>query len=240
MRKTGVVVLVIVLILVVGAELFLFARLKGCVAEQVAANEELGTAQAAMPEQGLSEPYAPAVGQSAPVTSPPEELPPPAAAEIPAPAQVPATAVPTAESMPTAIPATATPAPTAEPTPTPVPSSSGSCASSTGTALDLNVDWSTQDLGNGTVRVYVTGRISSYTLDVTNTSVTVDLAGHSTVCQVGSILIEQDVYTVTDLFSTYLDVPAGTAGTLTVDWAFNGSYSGVDLPHIVAAGTVSC
>ncbi len=239
MRRTGIVVLVIVLILVVGAELFLFARLKGCVAEQVAANGERDVAQAVMPGQGAADQYANAAG-SVQITAAPELPPPAAATDVPLPTETPSTPAPTAEPAPTPIPATATPVPTAEPTPTAVPSSAGSCASSTGTALELNVDWSTQALGNGMVRVYVTGRVGSYTLDVTNTSVTVDLAGQSTVCQVGSILIGEDVYTVSDLFSTYLDVPAGTVGTLTVDWFFNGSYSGVDLPHIIAAGTVTC
>lgn len=241
MKKAGIVALVVVLVLVIGAELFLFTRLKGCVAEQVASNGTQSGTAAVMPEQNVSGQSAP-VAESVQMTAPPPEQPPAiVVTDVPVPTLAPATPVPTLppEPAPTLVPATPTPVPTAAPTPTAVPSSTGSFSSATGTALDMTVDWSTEDLGTGTTRVYVTGRIGSYSLNVMSTSVTVTLAGQSTTCPVGAILIAEGNYTVTDLFSASLDVPSGAVGTMTVDWAFNGSYSGVDLPHITAQGTVT-
>lgn len=228
MKRIGVVVLAVVLVLVVGAEIFLFARLKGCAAEREAADGIQGTS-------GGNEAV---VAESAQIT--PE--PPPAVVEItpvPMPTQAPVT--PTPVPIPTQIPVTPTPVPppTAVPTPTAAPAASGSFASDTGTALNMTVDWTAEDLGNGTARVHVTGRISSYSLDVGSTYVAVAFGGQSVSCSVESILIGNDDYTETDLFSTTLDVPRGTVGTMTADWSFNGSYSGVPLPSIMASGTVS-
>lgn len=232
MKKVGIIVLVIVLILVIGAELMVFMRLKGCVEERTgAATGQTAAGEVVAPDGGAG------VSESQVITVTPEPPPPPVVimTDAPAPTAVPVTATP----MPTPVPVTDTPIPTAEPTPTAVPASTGSFSSNTGTALNMNVDWRTEDLGNGTVRVYVTGKIVSYSLDVGGTSVTVTLNGQSTVCSVGSLLVGDGTLTTTDLFSTSLDVPAGTSGTMTVDWFFNGSYSGVSMPHITASGTVS-
>lgn len=242
MKRTGIVVLAVVLVLVIGAELALFLQMKGCVAERVAANGGgnilAGTApdQAASGGTGSGEDAYEAAPWVAAATDVPAPAPAPVTVtDAPVPTIVPATATP----GPSPEPAPETPAPTAAPTPTAVPASTGSCRSNTGTALDLYVDWSAVDLGNGATRVYVTGKASSYSLDVMSTAATVTLGGQSVVCPVESILIQEDVLTVSDLFSTSFDIPAGSVESLTVDWAFNGSYSGVDLPHLTAAGTVN-
>lgn len=217
MKKTGVVILAVVLVLVVGAEIFLFARLKGCAAERAASGGSTVVAESA---------------QITPEPPPAVEITP-----VPIPTQAPVTPTP----IPTAVPVTSTPmpTPTAAPTPTATPATSGSFASDTGTALNMTVEWTAEDLGNGTARVHVTGRISSYSLDVGGTYVTVEFGGQSVNCSVESIFIGTDDYTETDLFSTSLDVPRGAVGTMTADWSFNGSYSGVPLPHITASGNVS-
>ena len=229
MKKTGIVVLVIVLVLVVAAELFLLVQLKSGgltgIVQRFTGERTAETADAG----GM-----PAVDSSPEMTqAPPPTMAP--AVDTPVPTVVPATP----EPPPTAAPVTPTPIPTAEPTPTAAPSSEGSCASNTGTALNLNVDWRTEDLGNGNTRVYVTGRITSYSLDLGGTSATVTVGGQSTTCAVGSLYVAEGNATVSDLFSVTLDVPSGNTWPLRVDWNARVTYSGVQLDTITAEGSVT-
>lgn len=172
----------------------------------------------------------------------------PVITQAPPPTQAPVTEAP----APTQAPVTPEPVPvTPEPTATPIPAStmppvtaaptagSGSFSSDTGTHLNLLVDWRTEDLGNGNTRVYVDGKVQSYSLNVTGTSVNISFGGRSTTASGSPIDLGDVQLTETALFSATLDVPGGTVGTMTVEWAYKGSYSGVSLPTITATGQVS-
>ncbi len=217
MKKFLVVLLVIVLVAVIGLEsyvLFFRDRTGGGQVQNVPAGEQV-------------------ISQSPVMTVPPIPTDPPA---TPEPTMAPPT-VPPATPEPTQAPAT--PAPTPEPTPTPPPSD-GSFTSNTGTNLNLTVSWRTEDQGNGTSRVYVTGKVTSYSLQVMGTKVNITLGGYSTTANGSAIMLGSDVgRTESDLFSATLDVPTGTSGTLSVDWAYKGTYSGVSLPNINASGEIT-
>lgn len=206
MRNKKALILFIVLVVVIGLEVFLFVRFR----DQLDLGAIGGSAAAP----------AAAITQSPEMTAPP------------VPTLAPATDTPEPTPTPTA-------APTVPPTATPVPSNSGTIESDTGTVLNMIVDWETEALGDGNTRIHLTGKISSYSLAIQGSSVTITLGDHSTTCQSPSFNISQDTETVSDLFSTTLDVPTGTQGTLKVDWNYRGTYSGVELAHIIAEGEVS-
>lgn len=214
MKKFLIILLVIILVAVIGLEAYLlFFRSK--------------TENAGVP--------VPVITQSPSMTLPPE---PTAAPVTPEPAPTQAPTPPPATPAPTPVPTPPpTPLPTAEPTPAP---SDGSFSSNTGTNLNLIVNWRTEDLGNGSTRVYVDGKVSSYSLYVMGTTVTVSFNGQTVSASGNPITLDDSVpLTESSLFSTTLDVPRGTSGTMTVDWAYNGSYSGTALPMISAAGDIS-
>ena len=217
MKKFLIVLLVIVLVAVIGLESYLlFFRKK--------------------PDDGIGEFPARVIATSPVMTIAPEPTPAPATPE-PAPTPAPATPEPTAvpaTPVPTAIP---TAVPTAVPTPAP---SDGSFSSDTGTPLELIVSWRAEDLGNGSSRVYVDGKLSSYSLYVGNTTADISFNGQTATASCGAITLGDDSpKTETSLFSVTLDVPRGTSGTMTVVWNFKGSYSGVDLPTVTASGQVT-
>ncbi len=235
MKKAGIIILVIVLILVIGVELFLFLEVKGLISEnglsgigQLFSGERSSGDSAAGPARTESPAMTPTPEPTAtPVPPTPTPEPPPTEAPPPP------TPVPTIGPPPTMVPVTPTPEPTL------VPAKTGSISSDTGTELDMQVDWQTEDLGGGTTRVTITGKAVSYSLDIGGTSATVTLGDQSATCRVEQIRIAENKQTVTELFTTTLDMPTGSAQTLTVDWRYNGSYGGVSLPHITAEGTVS-
>lgn len=189
--------------------------------------------------------------QPAVITLSPEITLPPAPTDAPVtpvPAQTvdtappPPTDAPAATAPPTEVPATPEPSPEPSPTPVPtaVPASDGSFQSNTGTNLNLIVSWRAEDQGNGTTRLYVVGSVSSYSLQVASTQVSITYGSSSTTATGSAISLEDGVSrTESGLFSATLDVPSGTTDTLTVNWAFKGSYSGVSLPNIQASGQIS-
>lgn len=217
MKKFLIVLLVIVLLAVIGLESYLlFFR------DRLGASAGTPPANATVTQSPFITP--PPVPSEAPVTPEPVPTAPPATA-------APVTPEPTATPIP---------APTAAPaTPTPMPSD-GSFSSDTGTNLNLLVSWRAEDLGNGNSRVYVEGKVRSYSLNVVGTSVSISFGGRSTTASGTPIVLADDApLTETTLFSTSLDVPSGTVGTMSVDWAYKGTYSGVSLPTITATGQVS-
>lgn len=217
MKKFLIALLIIVLIAVIGLESYLlFFRDR---------QQSAGTPSTVVSSVTM----APEQTQPAVVPEPAENTPEPAPTPVPVTPEP--TAVPTPE--PTAVP---TPEPTPEPTPAP---SDGSFSSDTGTSLNLIVNWRAEDLGNGTTRVHVDGTVSSYSLYVTGTSVTVSFGGQTVTASGNPITLDESVSrTETGLFSATIDVPKGTAGTMSVDWAYKGTYSGVSLPTISASGEV--
>ena len=214
MKKTAIIILIVVLVLLVAVEAVLFFGLR----------DRLGGAA------NTTGAPAAVMTQSPEMTMPPA---PTAVPETPTPEPTP---TPTPEPTPTP---TATPAPTAPPTPTPLPTYSGSFASDTGTGLNMTVDWQTENLGNGTTRIHLTGKITSYSLVIMGSSVTVTLGDNSVTSSCPAFNIGENGQVTSDLFTADLDVPTGTSGTMTADWNFRGTYSGVELPHVIATGEVS-
>ena len=170
---------------------------------------------------------------------------------------VPPTAEPSPE--PTATPAPAataapTPAPTPEPTPEPTatPTTSpeatpaddliatGSFASDTGTALNLEVEWSSHNDGNGNAVIYLTGFLDSYSLQVGSRpyGVHVSFNGDSWTFA-GEAINVADGHAETLLFSDVVTVPLGSPDAMTVVYDFKGSYSGTELDTITAEGRVN-
>lgn len=219
MKNGLLIALLVLLVVIVGVELFLLVAQPG---------EPQTVEQPAVITQS------PEVTPPPPPTQAPAETGPAADAPVAAPpTEPPATAEPTAPpTAPPTMPPTATPAPTA------LPTSDGSFQSNTGTNLNLQVDWRTENLGNGTTRVYVTGTVLSYSLDVAGTSVSISFGSYSASAS-GSAISVDNAQHQTSLFSTSLDVPSGTSGTMTVNWACNVTYSGVALSTIQASGEVS-
>lgn len=169
---------------------------------------------------------------------------------------VPPTAEPTpAPPIATPIPATATPVPTPDPTqpPTPAPTeepeedipaddliAAGSFSSSTGTALNLKVEWSSHNDGSGNAVIYLTGYLESHSLQVgyRPSGVHVSLAGYGWDFNGSSVDVSTGP-TETTLFSGVISVPLGSSSSMSVTYDFKGSYSGTELPTITAEGSVN-
>lgn len=227
MKNGLLIALLVLLVVIIGVELVFLVTQQPQTLEQPAQVPVMTQSpQITMPPVPTQAPVtAPPVPTQAPVTAPPMQT------------QAPAAAPPTQALAPTAAP---TAPPTATAAPTAVPASDGSFSSNTGTNLNMTVSWRTEDLGNGNTRVYVMGTVSSYSIDVMNTRVSISFGSYSATATGSAIQVEDDsARRESPLFSTSLDVPAGTSGTMTVEWAFNGSYSGVSLPTVQASGQVT-
>ena len=134
----------------------------------------------------------------------------------------------------------ATSKPTKKPDPTSVPGtaiSSGSFSSSTGVGMNLNVSWKAQTY-NDKARIYITGTVNSYSLSVSARSVSISYNGYSTSVTGKSINVSGNSQQSNELFSTHLDVPLDSSGTMTVTWKYNGTYHDTDIPEVVASGNV--
>lgn len=134
----------------------------------------------------------------------------------------------------------ATAKPTKKPDPTSVPGTnigSGSFSSSTGVGMNLNVSWKAQTY-NDKARIYITGTVNSYSLSVSGRSVSISYNGYSTSVTGKSINVSGNSQQSNELFSTHLDVPLDTSGTMTVTWKYNGTYHDTDIPEVVASGNV--
>lgn len=223
MQKRRLIAIFVLLILIIAVELLL---LRSC-------NSRIDTADL-KPQMTPS-----------PTTVPATPVP----TETPAPTQPPATPLPTQPPVvyePTQAPATATPKPTDTPAPTATPSygmeiSRGSFSSSTGTSMNMNVNWVAYDDGSGNAVISLTGTVTSYSLQLASLydAVTLEMDGYSTTCNTQSIYLEDGVgQTTSPLFYTKLTVPLGTCADMTATWKYGGSYSGVDLPTVTATGYV--
>lgn len=137
------------------------------------------------------------------------------------------------------------PDPTAKPTDPPPPTDppgtsigSGSFSSNTGTNLNMSVSWEAREQGGGKCRVYITGTVNSYSLQVASHPISISFGGYSTSTMGKSLNVPSGSMTSSGLFSTYIDVPSGTTGTMTVSWHYNGEYSDVKIDDVTASGSV--
>ena len=187
------------------------------------------TAVLSAPEPVVTVPPTPEI-----IMTPPPTLPPVT--------QAPSTPAPT--PAPTPDP---TPKPTATPAPTALPSygtylNSGSFSSDTGTKLNMHIEWTAYDDGNGNAVIAVTGSVSSYSLYLASIydGATITLGDYSTTSTTRAINQDDSAGLSTNpIFLTTLKVPLGTSGDMTVSWRYGGTYSGISLPTIDASGYVS-
>ncbi len=238
MKTKRVAIVLLVLALVVGAEALLMSSLTG----------NGGGGPAATPQPSVSpEPtdVPAAVTPTAPpamtntfrpgFTSPPNNV--GADNNNSSPTRAPS---PTNAPEPTRAPATATPKPTAPPTePPPVESvtASNSFSSYTGVGLNMSVSWTATDLGDGTTRLSINGTVNSYALEVMSLPVSISFSGYTRSLMGNSISAGDGLHS-NGLFSTSMDVPTGTSGTMTVTWSYNGTYSGTEISDVTASDFV--
>ena len=223
MRKQRLILFFILLLLIILAEILLLSRCAG--RPSGPAVDSLATA-----------PPTSAVFTQAPTATPAPTAPPPVTTVPPA-TEVPVTPEPTPEPTPDP---TDTPAPTATPSHGTV-IAEGRFSSSTGTSMNMNIDWVAYDNGSGSAVIALTGTVTSYSLQLASiyNGVTLEMAGYSVSCDTKSIYLEDGVgQTTSPLFYTTLTVPLGTAGDMTASWRYGGSYSGVALDTVEASGYV--
>ena len=197
-----------------------------------------------------SEPAAPV---DDPVIVPPA---PTAQAPVTTPFAAPATPVPTPVPTPVVTPQPYTPqAP--QPTPTPLPTtvptsvpyrtnlSSGSFRSDTGTYLNITANWSAQSLDQSRIEVTVSVSAESYALQVDGWPKTLNLSLDGQYVSLDSPAIHYEgssqITTALGTHTFTVDLPSNSSRTLAlqVEWQYNGSYSGVQLPVIECGGNIS-
>lgn len=223
-------VILLVLLVVIILEVLLLTRCgSGSKAPEPPVMTPSPTADLSTPEPAETSLPTPEILMTPPPTLPPVTQ---------APAAPPPTPDPTPEP---------TPEPTATPAPTALPTygtylNSGSFSSDTGTKLNMHIDWTAYDDGNGNAVIAVTGSVSSYSLYLASIydGATISLGSYSTTSTTRAINQDDSAGLSTNpIFLTTLTVPLGTSGDMTVSWRYGGSYSGVDLPFIEATGFVS-
>ena len=164
----------------------------------------------------------------------------------PAPTPVPAAPVATLPPV-TPVPAAPTPLPTTVPTSVPVITSlsSGSFSSDTGTGLNITADWTVQSLDQEQVSVTVTVSVISFTLQTQAlpNSVNIGLDGNYVSLDAPAIFYDGGGQVRSALASHTFTVPlsanSSRAMALQVEWQYNGSYGGVELPVLECGGSIN-
>lgn len=155
---------------------------------------------------------------------------------------------PTPEPTPTPTPiptprVTPTPTPTPRPTPTPVPTPEptevfGKFQSSTGTGLNIQVDWRAYPKSDGGYRLDMDVSVLSYSFytDALFDSIELDVGGSKSYLSSPKVSYDGKDLAVTPLVSHSVNASGGSV-PITVTWNYKGSYSGVELEKITASGT---
>lgn len=240
MRLQRIVILLVVLGLIVGLEVMLMSR---CSRQE---NTPAPTREPIATSEPVRETIAPAATDNPTFTTGPVGFTSP---PMPSNTPVQVTNPPAPTVQPTRQP-TPTPAPTATPTPPPTDppeqapgtvhtvTASGSFSSNTGTALNMGVSWQAVDQGDGTTTITVSGTANSYSLNVSGKGVSINFGGYSTSVTSNAVNVTSSTPVQNSIFSTSLNVPTGTAGTMTVTWNYNGAYGDTSLPTITASDYV--
>ena len=179
------------------------------------------------------------VPTAAPEIHPPVEDTPVPVEDTPAPTEAPPTETP----EPTEEPVFETRPPieeTPEPSPTPIAAdASGSFRSDTGTGLNLVADWSSFTAPDGARKLQVDVSAQSYSFftSALYQSITLSVDGKAYSANSVEIAYDGSELVTTPMASFTVDAPA-PGSSVTVTWAYKGSYSGKELNEIVASGTV--
>ena len=166
---------------------------------------------------------------------------------------------PTVESLepvyPTAAP-TETPRPTEtpEPTPTPTPEPSsepvgkviayGAFDSATGCGLNTRTQWTASEKDGGTVLLTFKVYARSYSVGIGQRAYTITVNGASASGTTRAVEVDSPNAIVDTLLFTYtaeIALPAGQSADVpvSVDWKYNGQYSGQDLDVIHSESVIS-
>ena len=157
------------------------------------------------------------------------------------------TAAPTETPRPTE-----TPEPTPTPTPTPEPSSepagkviaSGAFDSATGCGLNTRTQWTASEKDGGTVLLTFKVYARSYSVSIGQRAYTITVSGSSASGTTDAVEVDSPNAIVDTLLFTYtaeIDLPAGQSADVpvSVDWKYNGQYSGQELDVIHSESVIS-
>lgn len=156
---------------------------------------------------------------------------------------------------PTAAP-TETPRPTEtpEPTPTPTPEPSsepvgkviayGAFDSATGCGLNTRTQWTASEKDGGTVLLTFKVYARSYSVGIGQRAYTITVNGASASGTTRAVEVDSPNAIVDTLLFTYtaeIDLPAGQSADVpvSVDWKYNGQYSGQELDVIHSESVIS-
>lgn len=157
------------------------------------------------------------------------------------------TAAPTETPRPTE-----TPEPTPTPTPTPEPSSEpvgkviayGAFDSATGCGLNTRTQWTASEKDGGTVLLTFKVYARSYSVGIGQRAYTITVNGASASGTTRAVEVDSPNAIVDTLLFTYtaeIDLPAGQSADVpvSVDWKYNGQYSGQELDVIHSESVIS-
>lgn len=157
------------------------------------------------------------------------------------------TAAPTETPRPTE-----TPEPTPTPTPTPEPSSEpvgkviayGTFDSATGCGLNTRTQWTASEKDGGTVLLTFKVYARSYSVGIGQRAYTITVNGASASGTTRAVEVDSPNAIVDTLLFTYtaeITLPAGQSADVpvSVDWKYNGQYSGQDLDVIHSESVIS-
>lgn len=237
MKKNGAAIILLLVVLVASFAVSIYAL-----------SNDSGSVK--KPDIDLSVPYEPSpspsgnTGANVSVATPspsPSASPTPAQPQVQTPQYTPKpTQKPTPQPTPKPTPApTPTPTPSPDPTPTPVQnvSASGSFVSDTGTGLNLRVKWVSYKSGDKDM-LKVDVEVSHYSFYTSALYESIELKVNEGTYWATSKDVSYDGADLKYTNMASFDVLAKSGeNSISVVWNYNGSYSGVSLPKIEAAGT---
>lgn len=222
MKRSAVFVVILLVILIVAA-VMVVGSLKTELADRTVSLVDSDPLFTTLPEKNN-------------VTLPAESAAPKTTPEPEVKVHVQPTPVPAHTPAPTPVP---TPAPTPTPTPRPV-SASGSFSSSTGTYLNIIVDWKAYTEADGTTMLQVDVNASHYTFFTTSQyqALHINVNGQTADLNTSSISCDTNTLHISPLGTFTTKVQPGSV-PITVTWDYRGTYSGVELEKITATGTAN-
>lgn len=147
---------------------------------------------------------------------------------------------------------TATPSPTPTVTPTPEPSSepagkviaSGAFDSNTGCGINTRTQWTASEKDGGTVLLTFKVCARSYSVGIGQRAYTITVNGASASGTTRAVDVDSPNAIVETLLFTYtaeISLPAGQSASVpvSVDWMYQGQYSGQDLDVIHSESVIS-
>lgn len=116
---------------------------------------------------------------------------------------------------------------------------SGQFTSSTGTGLELVVDWKTYTSSDGTKMVRFDVSISSFSISVGSRYDGIHITMDGVTKSFDSVDVTWSGSKTTHLLASCTMEMSGDSADVSVAWDFRGNYSGEQLEQIVASGTVT-